>query len=107
MIRFDDASAEDAPAPPDLVPPSGQRRRTRSRSVPTLDGLHIKAVVEDDEGQRIALLETDGHTTHIAREGETLVIPGDNGSQLVKIRKITGQTLRVVVGNDRREFLVQ
>ena len=70
-----------------------------------LSNVRSNGLVEDGDGRKIAILEVEGYGTYVAREGESIVLPGT--SDVLRIRKISNRTIIVSVGDHGQEFVVQ
>jgi hypothetical protein len=70
-------------------------------------GLRLRGVVHSGHGGLVAMLETADGATQMAREGDTLLVNGDDGeARAFQVQRIANQQI-LIRGDDNRNMVIQ
>lgn len=91
-------------------PPTASR--ARDAFVPTeqpeaMPQLTLRGFIQDHEGQAIALLEVENQPVYLVRKGDTVSLPRRGRNMVIRIVNVGNLSLRVQVGELRREVIVR
>jgi len=86
----------------------GDRAQFVPRDAPNgVPALALRGFIEDGSGNRVALLEVEGGTTHIVRKGDAVNLPRGAQNLVVRVIETGNLELRVEIGELRRVVVVR
>ena len=72
-----------------------------------LPKVRVKALMEDDRGQRSAILDIEGSGTHVCTESDVIALHDAAAGRYLEVRKITNKFVVLGISGHGRNFIVQ